>query len=221
MFSEKYFLISDYQSMELLGVNGLFTNMRVERKSLPEGFYKYSIREGADDFLSSVKSDVLVNHMGDFICKEELDLNGQDECDLLGEYSFTEEEVDLNKFFGVDIKDKIAHELDAFCFEYDTYEYQDTLCGCSREDIVGSIRDGLNDKEYVTGLISYFKTMLENNENEHFLSSSAEQRASFFVSVLTDINTKNRDSLDNIVDIASGIKEKQAQQSQGMEPEIH
>ena len=63
MFAEKYFLISDYESMELLGVNGLFTNMRVDRNSLPEGFYKYSLREGEDDFFSSVKSNVLVNHM--------------------------------------------------------------------------------------------------------------------------------------------------------------
>ena len=72
MFSEKYFLVSDYQSMELLGVKGLFTSLRVDRSSLPDGFHKYSIREGADDFISSVNKNVWADHMGDFICKKEL-----------------------------------------------------------------------------------------------------------------------------------------------------
>ena len=220
MFPEKYFLISDYQSVKLLGVDGLFTNYRVDVNSLPEGFYKYSLRDVEDDFLSSVKRSVLFNHMGDFICKKELDLKGQDELDLCGDYDFTGEDIDLNEFFGVDIKAKIASELDDFCFEFDSYEYQDTLCGSTREDIVGSIRDGLNDKEYVSDMIKYFQNLLKNNAEEHFLSSKDEQTVHSFLSVLTDINTHNRDSLDNIVEYAAGIKDMKAQGEQGKEPEI-
>ena len=170
MYSEKYYLISDYQSMELLGVNGLFTNFRVDRQSLPEGFYKYSLREGVDDSFSSVKDDVSVNHMGDFICKQELDLNGQDECDLFGDYDFTNKEVDLDEFFGDDIKYKIAQELDAFCYDFDPYEYRDNMpSGSTREDAIESIKIGLSDKEYVSEMLRYFENILSDNESEnHF-----------------------------------------------------
>ena len=222
MFAEKYFLISDYESMELLGVNGLFTNMRVDRNSLPEGFYKYSLREGEDDFFSSVKSNVLVNHMGDFICKQELDLKDQDELDLDGEYSFTNEDVDLDEFFGEDIKMKIAQEIDDFSFNFDTYEYKDRMpSGATREDAVEDMRAALDDKSRVNDLIDYFKDILSTNQEESFLEPKDEQKVRFFVSSLVCINSKNRESLDNIVDMANKIKETQTKGDQDMEPEIH
>lgn len=221
MYPEKYFLISDYQSMELLGVNGLFTNLRVERNSLPEGFYKYSLREGDVDPFSSVKDDVLVNHMGDFICKEELDLGGQDECDLFGDYSFTNEDVNLDEFFGVDIKEKVAEELESFCFDFDFYEYADNLSsGDTREDVVNNFKSDLSDKERVKGMIGFFEKLLEDNEEENFLPAVTEQKVRSFISVLTEINTHNRDNLDFIVGMANEIKEKQSQSALNKEPEI-
>ena len=221
MYSEKYYLISDYQSMELLGVNGLFTNFRVDRQSLPEGFYKYSLREGVDDSFSSVKDDVSVNHMGDFICKQELDLNGQDECDLFGDYDFTNKEVDLDEFFGDDIKYKIAQELDAFCYDFDPYEYRDNMpSGSTREDAIESIKIGLSDKEYVSEMLRYFENILSDNESENHLEGSSEQKVRSFVCVLTEINTHNRDTLDTIVGMATKIKDEQIQIPQGNEPEI-
>lgn len=214
---EKYFLISDYQSMELLGVNGLFTNLRVERESLPEGFYKYSIREGEEDIFSSVKSDVLANHMGDFICKQELDLNGQDECDLFGDYNFTGEEVNLDEFFGVDIKLKVAEELEAFYYDYFYYEYQDALeTDQTRGDVVEDTRSQLDDKKLVCGMLEDLKlTLAENGEDDELVN-----RAKSLISVLEKINTTNHDSLDNIVELATNIKEKQTQETQAKEPEI-
>ena len=221
MFSEKYFLISDYQSMELLGVKGLFTTLRVDQKSLPEGFYKYSLREGEDDFLSSVNKNVWHNHMGDFICKKELDMNGQDECDIFGDYSFTEEKVDLNAFFGEDINLKIAQAIDAFYYDFDTHEYTDSIpAGCTREDVLNSIYDGLSDKKYVSGMIDYFKKVHTDNREEHFLSDRDEQTVVSFVQVLTRLNTKNRDRLDTLVDMANDIKGKQENREQTHTPEI-
>lgn len=221
MYPEKYYLVSDFQSMELLGVKGLFTNLRVERSSLPEGFHKYSIREGEDDFLSSVKSDVWANHMGDFICKQELDLNGQDECDLFGDYSFTGDPVDLDVFFGEDIKLKVAQELDAFYYDFDTHEYNDCIpSGCTREDMVQSIYEGLSDKAYVEGVNKYLKTVLENNKEEHFLSDRDEQKVRCFLGTLTFLNSHNRDGLDAIVAKANAVKDEQARAEQNIAPEI-
>lgn len=217
MYPEKYFLISDYQTMELLGVNGLFTNFRVDRESLPEGFYKYSIREGEEDVFSSVKSDVLANHMGDFICKEELDLNGQDEYDLFGDYNFTGEEVNLDEFFGVDIKLKVAEELEAFYYDYFYYDYQDALePDQTRGDVVEDTRSQLDNKELVSGMIKDLNLTLEENGDDAELVDKAKS----LISVLEKINTTNRDSLDNIVGFAEGIKENQTKELQGKEPEI-
>lgn len=214
---EKYFMVSDYQTMELLGVKGLFTNLRVERASLPEGFYKYSIREGVDEPFSSVKDDVLANHMGDFICKQELDLNGQDECDLFGDYDFTDEDVNLDEFFGVDIKLKVAEELESFYYDYLYYEYQDALePGQTRGDVVENTRKQLEDKDLVKGILADLNLTLEENCEDAGLVN----RAKSLISVLEEINTKNRDSLDNIVEVATNIKEKHTQELQGKEPEM-
>ena len=221
VYPEKYFLISDYQSMELLGVKGLFTNLRVDRESLPEGFFKYSLREGDDGWLSSVENNVVVNHMGDFVCKQELNLNGQDEYDIFDEYGFTDDEVDLDRFFGVDIKAKIATELDEFYYNFDTHDYNDKIpSGCTREDVVISIKDGLSDKEYVSGMVEFFEKLLQDNEEEQFLSDKDEQKVHAFICVLSEINTHNRDGLDFMVKKANEAKENQVQGEQNKQPEI-
>lgn len=218
---EKYYLISDYESMEVLGVKGLFTRSRVDKNSLPEGFFKYSLREGEEDPFSSIKDDVLALHMGDFICKKELDLNGQEECDLFGDYSFTKDEVDLTKFFGEDLKDKIAQELDEFSFDFDPYEYNDNLpLDCTREDVVESLREDLSDKERVDGIIKYFEELLKDNEVEDYLTNETMHKVHSFIGVLTEINKNNHAVLDAIVEKANSIKEKQLQGDLNKQPEI-
>lgn len=213
MFPEKYFLISDYQSMEVLGVKGLFTSLRVDAASLPEGFHKYSIREGEDDPFASVKRNVFANHMGDFICKQELDLQGKDSRDLLEDYSFTSEPVDLDVFFGIGRKHKLAEALDQFCHDFDPYEYQDNLAhGFTREDVVESVYADLSSKERVKGMIAYFTNILENNKEEHFLSVRDKQTVRCFISVLTELNHHNRDTLDSIVGKAEAMKQQGAAQ---------
>lgn len=92
---------SDYQYMEVFGVEGVFTNLRIERDSLPEGFHKYALREGEGAFCCQVANDVLVNHAGDFIAKQSLDL-GKDGSRPLGEedWGFTDKAFDFEQFFG-------------------------------------------------------------------------------------------------------------------------
>lgn len=92
---------SDYQYMEVLGVEGVFSNLRIESKTLPEGFHKYSLREGEDAFCAQVAEAVLVNHAGDFITKEPLPL-GPDGSRELSEddWGFTDRSFDFEEFFG-------------------------------------------------------------------------------------------------------------------------
>lgn len=92
---------SSYQHMEVLGVEGVFTSIRIQRDSLPEGFHKYSLREGEGAFICQVAPEVLVNHAGDFITKTPLDL-GSEKTRVLTEedWSFTDKLFDFEAFFG-------------------------------------------------------------------------------------------------------------------------
>lgn len=92
---------SDYQHMEVLGVEGVFSNLRIDEKSLPEGFHKYALREGEDVFCCQVAKDVLVNHAGDFITKNPLDLGPEGSRDLGEEdWSFMDKPFVFEAFFG-------------------------------------------------------------------------------------------------------------------------
>lgn len=91
---------SDYQYVEVLGKEGVFTPLRIERKSLPRGFHKYSLREGEDALFSQVAGEVLVNHAGDLITKEPLEL-GAEGTKILGEddWSFTDKPFAFEPYF--------------------------------------------------------------------------------------------------------------------------
>lgn len=92
---------SDYQTMEVLGVEGVFTNLRIDEKTLPEGFFKYSLRSGDDGLIGEVCQNVMVDHAGDFITKKQLDL-GPDISKVLGpdEWGFTDEPFEFESYFG-------------------------------------------------------------------------------------------------------------------------
>lgn len=92
---------SDYQVMEVLGVEGVFTPMRIQRDSLPDGFHKYALREGEGTFFCQVAKELMVNHAGDFITKEPLEL-GPDGARTLheGDWGFKEEAFQFEAFFG-------------------------------------------------------------------------------------------------------------------------
>jgi len=71
-------------------VEGLFTCIRVDRDTVPEGWYAYDLREGEDGEFCTIENDVLVNHGGTFLTQQEIDL-GPNACLELEEdfeYSF-------------------------------------------------------------------------------------------------------------------------------------
>ena len=56
--------------VEVLGQTALFTNGRVTQKELPDGLYKYDLREGESIAFATVEPSVAVNHAGTIITKE-------------------------------------------------------------------------------------------------------------------------------------------------------
>lgn len=101
MLPIKFNETSDYECMDVLGVEGVFTSLRIDEASLPEGFYKYSLREGEKEFVAEICKNVMVNHAGDFITKQEFDL-GPDRCKALepDDWGFTDEFFDFESYFG-------------------------------------------------------------------------------------------------------------------------
>lgn len=89
-----------YERFEILGHDALFTSLRIDRKSLPEGLHAYDLRD-CDDCSGEpceIKSHVMVNHWGTVIVKEPIE--GADDGIVLDEndYNYLGEEMTLEEF---------------------------------------------------------------------------------------------------------------------------
>lgn len=69
---------------------GIFNNLRIDRSSLPEGWYAYDIMHGETGGLLLLREFVLVNHIGTFLTKKRVELgkNGTRYLCGRGGYSF-------------------------------------------------------------------------------------------------------------------------------------
>ena len=90
---------TDYERFEILGHDALFTNLRIDRKSLPDGLYAYDLRD-CDDCSGNpaeLRNFVLVNHWGTVITKEPIE--GADEGIVLDEddYNYLGEDMTLKE----------------------------------------------------------------------------------------------------------------------------
>lgn len=70
------------ESFTLIDLEGhicLFTNMRIDRSTIPEGLYCYDVRDSdfCDGSFAEIQPFVFVNHWGTIICKEELPMNSE------------------------------------------------------------------------------------------------------------------------------------------------
>ena len=66
-----------YELCELDGKPVAFTNMRLDRQTIPDGLYCYDIRDSdnLDGSCAEVKAHVMVNHWGTILCKSPFPLN--------------------------------------------------------------------------------------------------------------------------------------------------
>ena len=63
--------ITEFGAYDILGKAALFTDSRVDRESIPEGYYAYDIRGCDDDpiYPATVENHVLVNFAGTIITR--------------------------------------------------------------------------------------------------------------------------------------------------------
>ena len=81
--------------VEVLGQTALFTNGRVTEQELPDGLYRYDLREGENLAFATIERNVSANHAGTILTKAPLDFGGQ-------EYLVFDEDTSPN-FLGYDL----------------------------------------------------------------------------------------------------------------------
>lgn len=67
----------NFDLVTLLGQPMLFSSLRIDRNTLPEGLHGYDLRDSddCDGTACEIKPYVLVNHFGTVICKKPVELN--------------------------------------------------------------------------------------------------------------------------------------------------
>lgn len=95
----------EFDPVELFGEDALFTNLRIDRSTLPDGLYCYDLRGSDYDpgFPITVEKSVVVNHAGCVITTKPVDFKGSD-FKALGE--------------GLNFSDKRSCTLKNFCDEH-------------------------------------------------------------------------------------------------------
>ena len=91
----------EFQHLELFGKYALFTNGRIDRSAVPEGWNCYDFRGTDDDpgELRYIEESVVVNHAGSILIPEKLELPASGRLDVRDELSFLEEgEMTLHEF---------------------------------------------------------------------------------------------------------------------------
>ena len=90
------------EEVELLGMTGYFTELRVDKETVPEGMHCYELRYGDDDgFPVSVEESVRVNYFGAVLFAEALEL-GEEKALQFGyeDFAFTGDQMYLSQVQG-------------------------------------------------------------------------------------------------------------------------
>ena len=90
----------EFQHIELFDKYALFTNARIDRSTVPEGWYCYDFRGSDSDpgKLNYVELRVGVNHSGAVLLPEKLDMKGKDYRRVRGQINFLGSQMTLREF---------------------------------------------------------------------------------------------------------------------------
>ena len=91
----------EFQHIELFDKYALFTNARIDRSTVPKGWYCYDFRGTDDDpgELRYIGEHVVVNHAGSVLMPEKLDIPYSGDLDAWDEFGFLDEaDITLRQF---------------------------------------------------------------------------------------------------------------------------
>ncbi len=104
-------LDDSFELIEVCGQKALFTNARVDASELPNGVYKYDLRDGIP-FFSSIEKHVGVDHAGTVLTREPIDL-GKNDCIEFDEETspnFLGDELTLRDYLTADFTEEETEE---------------------------------------------------------------------------------------------------------------
>lgn len=90
--------------VEVFGKEYLFTNMRIDRNTLPKGAVAYDVRDNCDGEFCQIKNYVMVNHWGTIIGLDEIELYPYGDLSIEGrdvnpdDWGFTGDAVTWREF---------------------------------------------------------------------------------------------------------------------------
>ena len=91
----------EFQHIEVFDKFALFTNARIDRTTVPEGWYCYDFRGTGNDpgELRFIEERVVVNHSGSILMPEKLELPASGQLDAWDEFGFLDEcDMTLREF---------------------------------------------------------------------------------------------------------------------------
>ena len=141
----------DYQEIEICGVNGVFSNGRIDRDKLPDGLYCYDIRGTDNDpgELKYLEARVAVNHAGSVVTASPIELPDTGRLDISEEICFSGGTTSLRKFFDEAYPEKMkksrnTEEVEAESISFAVCAYYGIATG---ENSFGYIASWSKDKE--------------------------------------------------------------------------
>ena len=105
-----------FELMELFGKTVIFTNMRVDRSTVPESLYAYDVRHDDDctGEICEIKPFVMVNHWGTIICKEPIEMDEVWHSKFVdeGDYCYLGDTAKLDEFINTDYSEEQSEGLE-------------------------------------------------------------------------------------------------------------
>ncbi len=104
-----------FELVELFGKTVLFTNMRVDRSTVPKDLYVYEVRdEDCTGEMCEIKAFVMVNHWGTIICKEPIELDTKWNSKFVDEddYCYLGDTAKLDEYLNTDYSEEQSEELE-------------------------------------------------------------------------------------------------------------
>lgn len=70
-----------YEEIEIFGQRAYFTSLRIDKKTIPDGLFRYEIREESGE-PCQISTSIFVNHYGTILTHYPIELDEYGYCDL-------------------------------------------------------------------------------------------------------------------------------------------
>ncbi len=90
----------EFDEIELMDRTGIFTELRVDKSTIPDGVYCYELRHGDDDsFPAELEENVSVNYFGAILMTEKLELDKEGKLPIeYQDFGYTGDKMNLESF---------------------------------------------------------------------------------------------------------------------------